>query len=81
MALTPLQIAGQYLYYEYDNHAAFDSAIQYLGGGKYGIDPEEVKTLFDAATAKGEAPFETQSGENFMIKYDYSSRAYTLEKR
>ena len=81
MSLTPLQIAGQYLYYEYDNYAALNSAIQYLEGGRYGIDPEEVKTLFDAACAKGEAPFETQSGENFSIKYDYRSRTYTLEKR
>lgn len=81
MSLTHIEIAGHYLYYEYDNYAALDSVLQYLQGGKYGIDPEEVKTLFDAATAKGEAHFETQSGENFTIKYDYSSRAYTLEKR
>lgn len=82
MAQTYSRAYGYYLYY--DDLAAGDLryAIDYLSGvGNYSIDRAEADTLFQAARDRGEADFEDQYGGSYALKYDYSNKTYTVEKR
>lgn len=72
---------GYIIYYDEDKYSDYRSAIDYLCGDRYGIDQNELKTLFDAAFATGTADFETSFQEDFRIRYDFQTRAYTLERQ
>ncbi len=77
-----VKVHNYYVYYSEEDYSGIKPAIDYLGGyGKYSIDASEASALFEAAKATGSADFEDQSGGNFTIKYDYSNKGYTLEKR
>lgn len=45
------------------------------------LDPNEARTLFDAARTQGEAHFEDRGGRNFTIRYDRGKGTYDLHER
>lgn len=77
MAQPYISISGYYLYYDEDKYSDDKQAINYL----YGLDASEIKTIFDAAYATGEASFRTGYGYDFKITYDYSNKSYTLQPK
>ncbi|KKQ75990.1 MAG: hypothetical protein US98_C0055G0002 [Parcubacteria group bacterium GW2011_GWC1_38_6] len=54
------------------------SAVKYL---RYDLQPNEAKTLFDAARLRGNAEFEDDQDRDWTLTYNRGDNTYTLFHR